>query len=579
MEWVAFVGTHVRECVYLHKSSLWSVCARIRRSINMAIPYSNRVVLGTIPTLALATPPALTVRELNVAINESFPDRQKSFLSVQIYQGRKFRLTLASSEHLEDIISHGLTFRGFPLVLAPVSLHKWVTVTELPYGFPPETITEALRPYGESLEVKMETCMGRATGTRLVRMTVKKNIPSRVRIAGHPCNVFYRGQTRTCFRCGEAGHQTRNCPHGPRRGPLPPGDENNRVHHDDLRRGPLTPAHGDPGVEPPRPGPLDLDHIPPEAGNEDPELDHTPPGPAHLQEGPEEPTDLINTPLGILPTGSDSEVDTPSASYAQALSTKRGAKAQSGDIRLGQDPSTSGPTGASSHNRAAITAPAAAVGTDPTPNTGKGAQPSASLTPMARPDDPPEGCKDNGPTSSNPPAAGGREEVMDTTTPAIHSTSEESSSSSSDDSAIDGRSPSNQLVIGGPASMEVGARHNDGPFMLIGSRRQPLLSAAAEHFNMYKKVPTRQVRDHSGKARADLFLKNRYSNLSDESDNSDEDHTTTLLTASGNLRSLSPTPREHTIPNPAVVTSDTSAPSGSAPSNPSALVTDGGPQD
>ena len=52
-----------------------------------------------------------------------FLDRQKSFLSVQIYQGRKFRLTLDSSDHLEDIVSHGLTFRGHPLVLIPCFLH------------------------------------------------------------------------------------------------------------------------------------------------------------------------------------------------------------------------------------------------------------------------------------------------------------------------------------------------------------------------------------------------------------------------------------------------------------------------
>ena len=43
-------------------------------------------------------------------------------------------------------------------------------------------------------------------------MEVRKDIPTRIHIAGHWCFVHYRGQKRTCFQCGEEGHQKDKCP-------------------------------------------------------------------------------------------------------------------------------------------------------------------------------------------------------------------------------------------------------------------------------------------------------------------------------------------------------------------------------
>ena len=51
-------------------------------------------------------------------------------------------------------------------------------------------------------------------------MDVKTAIPSRVTVAGHLCTVFYRGQVRSCFKCGLAGHEAKGCP---RRQTAPPG--------------------------------------------------------------------------------------------------------------------------------------------------------------------------------------------------------------------------------------------------------------------------------------------------------------------------------------------------------------------
>ena len=43
-------------------------------------------------------------------------------------------------------------------------------------------------------------------------MEISKDIPTWLHIAGHWCFVHYRGQKRTCFQCGEEGHQRDKCP-------------------------------------------------------------------------------------------------------------------------------------------------------------------------------------------------------------------------------------------------------------------------------------------------------------------------------------------------------------------------------
>ena len=69
-----------------------------------------------------------------------------------------------------------------------------------------------LSKFGQAAHIKAESYMGLYTGTRLIKMENKTAIPSRVVVAGHPCTVFYRGQVRSWFRCGQAGHEAKTCP-------------------------------------------------------------------------------------------------------------------------------------------------------------------------------------------------------------------------------------------------------------------------------------------------------------------------------------------------------------------------------
>jgi hypothetical protein len=58
----------------------------------------------------------------------------------------------------------------------------------------------------------MDTYHNVYVGTHNVLMEITNAIPSRLLIAGHWCNVFYVGQTPTCFTCHKSGHSSHDCP-------------------------------------------------------------------------------------------------------------------------------------------------------------------------------------------------------------------------------------------------------------------------------------------------------------------------------------------------------------------------------
>lgn len=225
----------------------------------MSLPFANRAAVATIPEQSLKDlgrplSSAIVIEDLAT----QFDDLKESFVCVQIQSRVKILITFTSSERMEDVVSTGLTFKHHPVVLEPVSYKRWVTITRLPYGFANESVALALSPFGEVYHVKMEMHQGIATGTRSVQMKIRHDIPSRIRIEGHNCNTFYRGQTRTCFRCGAQSHEAKACPRNALQttpSPCPPAGhtpDTTRAPSTSSAREPTRVAAGPPG-EPPAP--------------------------------------------------------------------------------------------------------------------------------------------------------------------------------------------------------------------------------------------------------------------------------------------------------------------------------------
>ena len=180
----------------------------------MAIPYTNRSAIAIIPELVLRNKPAATMDEIQLEFIRVYPAiRIDSVFDCMQFLGKgRLRLTFTNASMMENFIHDGLTFRGHPLELRPISTRRWVNVRHYPYGAPRAPLEKKLEQYGKWLNCKRDSLRNVDLGTISVLMEVEKNIPSKIYVNGHRCHVQYSGQQQTCFKCNKTGHHSKQCP-------------------------------------------------------------------------------------------------------------------------------------------------------------------------------------------------------------------------------------------------------------------------------------------------------------------------------------------------------------------------------
>ena len=154
--------------------------------------------------------------------------------SIQVCPGGIIRISFIDPSHKKTYEEAGfISFGDVRCNLVVSTLITFVMVYLFPYEGSNERVKEALKVFGDIKEVRHQqwsNVPGVHTGTRLVRMLRKHDIPRNIVIDGVNCRVWYKGQPLVCDichdnhkaadcplkgkckRCHEAGHFVRHCP-------------------------------------------------------------------------------------------------------------------------------------------------------------------------------------------------------------------------------------------------------------------------------------------------------------------------------------------------------------------------------
>ena len=135
---------------------------------------------------------------------------------IQFMQNGVVRVTYKEPAQCDAALTSGIRFRGAALRTSPVdSRTRLVYVRDLPVEVPVDGLKVYLRAFGVIHAVSMQTYPGMPqvfTGTRVVKVTLAKDLPSSARVSGFDVRFWYQGQPQACPVCRSYGHRVKDCP-------------------------------------------------------------------------------------------------------------------------------------------------------------------------------------------------------------------------------------------------------------------------------------------------------------------------------------------------------------------------------
>ena len=134
---------------------------------------------------------------------------------IQFTPGFFVRVTIESLESRQAVLGSGIVIGEvmIPVIKADLTV-RFVHLHHCPFEVPDRTVADALSAFGTALDVQF-SCVAGSTlcnGSRVIKMSLQEEIPTKLFVVRYPCRVWYRGQVQVCTICRSPDHRAVSCP-------------------------------------------------------------------------------------------------------------------------------------------------------------------------------------------------------------------------------------------------------------------------------------------------------------------------------------------------------------------------------
>ena len=136
--------------------------------------------------------------------------------TVQFLRNGAVRLTFKDVASCDEVLLSGFECNSHRIrVTAVEQTSRLVYVRDLPCEVTDGALRASLRPFGEVHSIRRsehDGFLGLFDGSRVVKMSLSKDIPPVIPLGGFDCRVWYRHQPLWCPVCSAPGHRGKECP-------------------------------------------------------------------------------------------------------------------------------------------------------------------------------------------------------------------------------------------------------------------------------------------------------------------------------------------------------------------------------
>ena len=141
--------------------------------------------------------------------------KQDDLSTLQFLRNGAARLTFKSAVACDAVISSGINFGDVSLrLVACEARSRLIHLRDCPAEVPDSTVLGFFGSFGEVHSITRgvhDKFPGLQDGNRVLKMSLTKDVPTIVRVAGFDCRVWYSRQPTFCVICKKSGHRPKNC--------------------------------------------------------------------------------------------------------------------------------------------------------------------------------------------------------------------------------------------------------------------------------------------------------------------------------------------------------------------------------